>query len=84
MRDRPIWDRTGLLLGCLLAAALGPGALAEVPEQAAFETAEVPEAPGGGDFETTLTVPAFGRYAVRATSPRGMALQVVDRMAGPG
>ncbi|HSD29541.1 MAG TPA: hypothetical protein VLL75_19715, partial [Vicinamibacteria bacterium] len=31
-----------------------------------------------------LTVPAFGRYAVRVTSRQGTAIQLVDRMAGPG
>jgi hypothetical protein len=31
-----------------------------------------------------LRVPQFGRYSIRASSAQGTALQLVDRMAGPG
>ena len=34
--------------------------------------------------EASLTVAAFGRYAVTVTSAQGTALQLVDRMAEPG
>lgn len=40
--------------------------------------------PARGAAETLLTVPAFGRYAITAKSEQGTALQLVDRMAGPG
>src|SRR6266576_1977139 len=41
-------------------------------------------APARGRQEVILTVPAFGRYAVTVASPQGTALQLVDRIAGPG
>jgi hypothetical protein len=37
-----------------------------------------------GRQEAILSVSRFGRYAVTVTSPQGTALQLVDRMAGPG
>lgn len=37
-----------------------------------------------GKQSAILTVNAFGRYAVTAASAQGVALQVVDRMAGAG
>src|SRR5437870_982425 len=40
--------------------------------------------PARGRQEVILTVPAFGRYAVTVASPQGTALQLVDRIAGPG
>src|SRR5205814_1787273 len=40
--------------------------------------------PARGRQEAILTVPAFGRYAVTVASPQGTALQLVDRIAGPG
>src|SRR5262249_11633065 len=40
--------------------------------------------PAHGRQETVLTVPAFGRYAVTVASPQGTALQLADRVAGPG
>lgn len=40
--------------------------------------------PATGTHETILTIPSFGRYAISVSSPQGTALQLVDRMAGPG
>lgn len=40
--------------------------------------------PAAGCQEAILSVSRFGRYAVTVTSPQGTALQLVDRMAGPG
>jgi hypothetical protein len=40
--------------------------------------------PARGRQTAILTIPAFGRYAVRVESRQGTALQLVDRMAGPG
>jgi hypothetical protein len=40
--------------------------------------------PARGRQEAILTVPAFGRYAITVASPQGTALQLVDRVAGPG
>jgi len=37
-----------------------------------------------GRQSTLLTVSRFGRYTIRVKSAQGVALQLVDRMAGPG
>jgi len=37
-----------------------------------------------GRQTATLEIPRFGRYSIRVTSPQGTALQLTDRMAGPG
>jgi hypothetical protein len=37
-----------------------------------------------GRNETILTIPQFGRYAILTKSKQGTALQLVDRMWGPG
>lgn len=39
--------------------------------------------PARGRQKALLTVGAFGRYAVLVKSPKGMSLQLADRMAGP-
>lgn len=40
--------------------------------------------PARGEQQTLMRVPVFGRYAVVAESGQGTALQLVDRMSGPG
>lgn len=40
--------------------------------------------PAAGIQKTLLNVTRFGRYSILATSRQGTALQLVDRMAGPG
>ena len=40
--------------------------------------------PAAGKQRAVLTVRRFGRYAVTISSEQGVALQLVDRMAGPG
>ena len=40
--------------------------------------------PATGTHETIITIPSFGRYAISVSSAQGTALQLVDRMAGPG
>ncbi len=40
--------------------------------------------PARGDAHTLLHINAFGRYTILGRSARGVALQLVDRMAGPG
>jgi len=40
--------------------------------------------PAVGRQEAIVTVSAFGRYAITASSAQGTAVQLVDRMAGPG
>jgi len=43
-----------------------------------------PTVPATGRQETLLTVDTYGRYAVAARSSQGSAIQLIDRMAGPG
>jgi uncharacterized protein len=43
----------------------------------------VRQVPAGGRHEEVFDVPKVGRYAVRVESAVGVALDVVDRMAGP-
>ncbi|NNG02268.1 MAG: hypothetical protein HKM93_23020 [Desulfobacteraceae bacterium] len=40
--------------------------------------------PATGRQEAVLTIPDFGRYALSVQGPEGSALQLIDRMAGPG
>jgi hypothetical protein len=40
--------------------------------------------PADRDGSVLLTIPAPGRYAIAARSPSGVALQLVDMIAGPG
>ncbi len=40
--------------------------------------------PARGKQEAVLTVDSFGRYSVAVKSKQGIAIQVVDRMTGPG
>src|SRR5438552_4791603 len=72
--------RTPLAVGLLLGLAAAP-ALAAPPAEPALSRTTVP---ARGRQEAILTVPAFGRYAVTVASPQGTALQLVDRIAGPG
>ena len=67
-------------VGLLLALAAVP-ALAAPPAEPTLSRTTVP---ARGRQEAILTVPAFGRYAVTVASPQGTALQLVDRIAGPG
>lgn len=59
------------------------GAAAPVDDAASprLDRAEVPAA---GRHGAVLTIARFGRYAVWAKSGQGTAVQLVDRMAGPG
>ncbi len=40
--------------------------------------------PASGSHHADITIDAFGRYSLLAQSTEGVALQLVDRMAGPG
>jgi uncharacterized protein len=51
---------------------------------AALPTLDHATVPAQGAGEALLTVPVFGRFAVTVRSDQGTALQLIDRMAGPG
>jgi hypothetical protein len=65
-----------LLIGALALGAAAPPAAAPHFEQA--------QLPATGTQTTLLTIPAFGRYALSVASAQGSALQLIDRMTGPG
>ena len=64
------------LLAMLMAAELAHAAPAPSLEQAVL--------PATGTQQTLLTTQGFGRYAVLVRSRQGTALQLVDKMEGPG
>jgi hypothetical protein len=70
-----------LRAGALLALVAGVAAAAEPPRTPVVSPAEVPAV---GRQEAILTTAGFGRYAITAASPQGTALQLIDRMSGPG
>lgn len=77
--------RSAVLVAAALIACMLPcraAAPAEVPVPAA--SLDRTTVPARGKQSATLTVNAFGRYAVTATSAQGVAVQAVDRMAGAG
>lgn len=80
MRSRPAVMRSAGLL--FLAAALSSPVA--TPARSEPATIEPPHLPAGGRATATLTVLEPGRYAITATSGTGTALQVVDRLTGPG
>ena len=51
------------------------------PTEASLEQSVLPAA---GRHQTTFRVPSFGRWSVALSSDRGVALQLVDRVNGPG
>lgn len=71
---------TGLLATLLVSTTL-PLAAAEPP---AAPTVQPDRVPAAGRHGAVVTTMAFGRFAIAATSKQGVALQLVDRMAGPG
>ncbi|HKK07184.1 MAG TPA: hypothetical protein VKA50_15185 [Gammaproteobacteria bacterium] len=71
----------------LLAGALSsPCAGAETPGPRFDQHGTLQDAtlPATATHDTRLTVSGFGRYAISASSAQGTALQLVDRMGGPG
>ena len=64
----------------LLAAPVAAQPSTDAPA-ARLETSVVPSAGRGA---TLLSINRFGRYAIRVKSAQGVALQLIDRMAGPG
>ena len=68
------------------AAKTAPAAVAPAAAETTAPVAKLAESlfPAQGLHETTVTIPTFGRYAFAVHSEQGTALQLVDRMAGPG
>ncbi len=71
------------LVPLLLLCGLYPAGLhaASLASQAVLSKFDLP---AQGRQESILTITAFGRYAVTVKSDQGTALQLIDRMAGPG
>lgn len=70
-----------ITLAVVLAATTPTSGMGETTSPASVTPGAVPAA---GRHHALITVPAFGRYAITATSGQGVALQLTDRMAGPG
>jgi hypothetical protein len=66
---------------CVLLLGSGGLGVSEETPPAALAPVVVPAT---GTHSALLTVSRFGRYAVTAASAQGTAIQLVDRMAGPG
>ena len=80
-RRRWCWRLILLLLLALVATGACPAA---GPAAELGPTLSRATLPANGRQETTLTVSKFGRYAVTVDSSQGTALQLLDRIAGPG
>ncbi|MES2638038.1 MAG: hypothetical protein V4850_01090 [Myxococcota bacterium] len=64
--------------------ASAPGSAVAPAADAGPITLSTPTVPANGAQDVGVQVARFGRYALSATSPQGSAVQLVDRMAGPG
>ncbi|MBV8652776.1 MAG: DUF1311 domain-containing protein, partial [Alphaproteobacteria bacterium] len=80
-------DRLAALAPSLAATPTAGPSATVTPSGASATPATAPaamqEAPAHGRQEFVFEVAAAGRYAVRVDSAAGVALQVIDRMAGP-
>ncbi len=74
--------RLTLILGLAALCAVLSGAFADAGAGGVVLSAA--KFPATGVHEAILTVTDFGRYEIAASSAQGTALQLVDRMAGPG
>ena len=68
----------------MILALLGLLMAAELAHAAPAATLDDEELPAAGTQKTLLHTDGFGRFAVLAHSRQGSAVQLVDRMAGPG
>jgi hypothetical protein len=73
--------RNNMSLWLLLLTAMNTAVAAGQEPPAALEASSLPAA---GRQTALLNISRFGRYSVLAASAQGTALQLVDRMAGPG
>lgn len=74
-----------LLLGCfVITTAQGTGATPTPEKRFSPPRLDSSELPATGSQQTLLHISAFGRYTILAKSAQGTALQLVDRMSGPG
>jgi hypothetical protein len=67
-----------------IAIALLLPALAAAQEDPAAPSIDCPVVAAIGTQTAQLGIPRFGRYSIRVESAEGTAVQLVDRMAGPG
>lgn len=84
MRTRLLASWLVLLVSILVGPANLPGQ--DKPAEAAVGDATIDQAtlPVAGRQAATFRVPTFGRWSVALASERGVALQLVDRVNGPG
>lgn len=75
--------RQGTIAAALAAVLTAAVAVAQAPPKITATLTRT-SVPAAGRQEAIATVSAFGYYAFTVASPQGTALQLVDRMAGPG
>ncbi|MFN7146304.1 MAG: hypothetical protein ACK4YP_21200, partial [Myxococcota bacterium] len=81
----PVGTRAARVLVPIVAAMLASaGASGQPGTPEAAVTLSAATVPATGTHAVGVTVGRFGRYALTATSSQGSAVQLVDRMAGPG
>jgi hypothetical protein len=81
---RPLRFLPAIALFVAACLTLPDGAIAAPSLSAAAAVFDQSSFPATGTHEAILTITAFGRYAIAVKSSQGTALQLVDRMAGPG
>jgi hypothetical protein len=85
---RQVVQKLVLLCMCLLVLIITKltASAAQEPAKSEPPPAQLEKSilPAAGRQKTLLNVTRFGRYSILASSKQGTALQLVDRMAGPG
>src|SRR6266436_3528295 len=81
-RQRSRWRVSRAVL--LVVAVTASGKIAAPAVAQTPPTLSRSRVPATGRQESLVTVSQFGRYAITASSPQGTALQLLDRIAGPG
>ena len=79
--DDPAQAGSGLADPMRLAQATPSPTQESLPTALGLERATLP---ASGEHDTLLSVAQFGRYSISVKSDQGVALQLVDRMTGPG
>ncbi|WP_244430788.1 hypothetical protein [Methylocystis sp. ATCC 49242] len=64
-------------------ASTGRDAIAETKQRSAAAQFSPRDLPADRDGASLLTIPAAGRYSIRAKSPAGARIELVDMIAGP-
>lgn len=80
---RPLFLSIFLVCAAVLFPAQALKATAPTQSHAAPARFSIRDVPADGNSESLLTIPAAGRYAIRAKSASGARIELVDMIAGP-